>query len=430
MIEFERALEEVLRRTRRLDIESLSLKEAIGSVLAEDVKSKFDIPSFHKSAMDGYAVCAKDIESAPVDLKCVGEIPAGRFYPGKVKKGECVKIMTGSPLPEGADSVVMIEFTESSPPSFILPRKGGGGEESEVLPLDGSETPGDRWGCNLVRILHRVSKGENVCLKGEDIKKGKIVLKKGTVIRAPEVAVLAILGRAKIRGYRRPKASILCTGDELIEPGHRLLKFSHIYNSNGPMLRSLLSSMNIENQYLGIAKDKEEDLREKMKKGLKDDLLILSGGVSMGDYDLVPKVLRSCGVKVIFHKVSIKPGKPILFGLRGRKLIFGVPGNPVSTYLTFLILIKPAIEKMIGKKISLEIVKGIIKTDFRQKPGKRKHFLPVDVKMKHNERQIFPVKTYHGSADIASLLPANGFMVVDADVSFLKKNSKVDIILW
>ncbi|MCK4245301.1 MAG: molybdopterin molybdotransferase MoeA [Candidatus Omnitrophica bacterium] len=399
MIEFERALQEVLNRARRLGIESLSLKEAVGSVLAEDVKSKFDIPSFHKSAMDGYALCAKNLESAPVDLRAVGTVPAGGFYPGKVKKGECVKIMTGSPLPEGTDSVIMIEFTKDK------------------------REPG--W----VRILRRVSKGENVCLQGEDIEKGKIVLKKGTLIRVPEVAVLAILGRAKIKVYKRPKVSILCTGDELIEPGYRL-KSSHIYNSNGPMICSLLTSMNIENQYLGIAKDEAKDLKKEIEKGLRDNLFILSGGVSMGDYDLVPKVLRSCGVKAIFHKVSIKPGKPILFGLRGRTLIFGVPGNPVSTYLTFLILIKPAIEEMMGKEISLKIEKGILKTDFRQKPGKRKHFLPVYVKMKEKQGEVFPVKSYHGSADIASLLPANGFMMVDADVSFLKKNSKVDIILW
>ena len=399
MIKFERALQEVLSRARRLSIESISLKEAIGSVLAEDVKSKFDVPPFRKSAMDGYAVRAKDLKSAPVDLRCVGTVPAGGFYPRRVKKGECVKIMTGSPLPEGADSVVMVEFTKDIKPGWV-------------------------------RILCRVSKRENVCLQGEDIEKGKIVLKKGTIIRAPEVAILAMLGKVRIRVYKRPKVSILCTGDELIEPGHRLLKFSYIYNSNGPMLCSLLTSMNIENQYLGIAKDKARDLREKIEKGLKDDLFILSGGVSMGDYDLVPRVLRNCGVKIIFHKVSIKPGKPNLFGTKRGTLIFGVPGNPVSTYLSFLILIKPAIEKLMGREISLKIEKGILNRDFHQKSGERKHFLPVHIKRKEKQNEIFPIKTYHGSADIASLLPANGFMVVDAGISFLKKNSEVNVILW
>ncbi len=414
MIKFEKALQEVLSRTRKLGMKSIPLKKAIGSVLAEDIRAKFDVPLFHKSAMDGYAVCAKDLKFAPIDLRCLGTVSAGGFYPGRVKKGECVKIMTGSPLPEGADSVVMVEFTKNSPLSSILPLEGGG----------------NRWGCNSVRILCRVSKGENVCLKGEDIEKGEIVLKKGTLIRAPEVAILAMLGRSRVKVYRKPTVSILCTGDELIEPGHRLLKFSHIYNSNGPMLCSLLTSMNIENQYLGIAKDKARDLKKKIKEGLKVDLFILSGGVSMGEYDFVPEVLRNCGVKIVFHKVAMKPGKPILFGTKGKTLIFGVPGNPVATYLSFLLLIKPAIEKMIGRETSLKIVKGILKTDFRQKPGKRKHFLPVHIKRKEKQNEIFPVKTYHGSADIASLLPANGFMVVDADISFLKKNSEVNVIRW
>lgn len=399
MIKFERALQEVLNRTKRLSIESLFLEKAIGSVLAEDIKSKFDVPPFHKSAMDGYAVCAKDLKSVPVDLRAVGTVPAGGFYPGKVKKGECVKIMTGSPLPEGTDSVVMIEFTKDN------------GKSSRV------------------KIFRGVSKGKNVCLQGEEIEKGKIVLEKGTLIRTPEVAVLAMLGRSEIKGYRRPKVSILCTGDELIEPGYRL-KFSHIYNSNGPMICSLLTSMNIKHQYLGIAKDKAKDLKEEIKKGLKDDLFILSGGVSMGDYDLVPRVLRGCGVRVVFHKVSIKPGKPILFGTKGKTLIFGVPGNPVATYLSFLLLIKPAIDKMMGREISLKTVKGVLKADFRQKPGKRKHFLPVYVKVKNGQKEVFPVKTYHGSADIASLLPANGFMVVDANISFLKKDSRVDVLYF
>ncbi len=422
MIKFEEALRGVLTNTKRLRTTSLSLKKAIGSVLAEDVKSKFDIPSFRKSAMDGYALCAKNLKSIPVDLRVVGTVPAGGFYPGKVKKGECVKIMTGSPLPKGTDSVVMVEFTKNSPLSSFLPHRFASRNEA----VGG----GGRWGCNLVRILRRVSKGENVCLKGEDIKKKKVVLKKGAIIRAPEVAVLAMLGRARIRVYKRPKVSVLCTGDELVEIGHRLLKFSHIYNSNGPMLCSLLSSMDIENQYLGIAKDKAKGLKKKIKEGLKSDLFILSGGVSMGDYDLVPRVLRSCGVKVIFHKVSIKPGKPNLFGMKGETLIFGVPGNPVSTYLSFLILIKPAIEKLMGREISLKIEKGILNRDFHQKLGKRKHFLPAWIEMKNNRWEVFPVPTYHGSADIASLLSANGFMIVDAGISFLKQNSQVNIIQW
>lgn len=398
MIKFEEALKEILGRTRRLDIEQLPLVRAIGCVLAENVKAKHDMPPFDKSAMDGYALRSSDLKSVPEKLKCAGVIKAGRFYKKNIKKGECVKIMTGSPLPKGADSVVMVERT--------------------------SEDEKRGW----VKVLQGVRTGENVCFKGEDIKKGTVVLKKGTLIRGPEVSLASSLGRTKMKVYRKPSLAILNTGDEIVEPGNNLT-YGKIYNSNGPMLLALLQNLNIKVKYLGIAEDEERGLKKLMAKGLKNDIFLLSGGVSMGDYDLVPDVLKKCGVKEVFHKIYMKPGKPVFFGTRGGRLVFGVPGNPVSTYLTFLVLIKPAIDKMMGKTPHLNIRRGRLKEDFRQKPG-RKHFVPAKVLEREGQLHIYPVKKYHGSADMPSLSQANAFMIVEGKLSFLKRDSWVEVILW
>ena len=398
MIRFEEALKEILSKTRRLALQEVSLDRAVGSVLSENIKARHDSPPFNKSAMDGYALRSSDLKSVPKELKCVGLIKAGRPFKRIIKNGECAKIMTGSPLPKGADAVVMVERT--------------------------SEDEKRGW----IKVLQRVKKGENVCFKGEDIKKGTVVLKKGMLIRGPEVSLASSLGRTKIRVYRKPSVAILNTGDEIIESGKPLI-YGKIYNSNGPMLISLLQALNIKVEYLGIARDDEKDLERLVIKGLKNDILLISGGVSMGDYDLVPKVLKKCGVREVLHKIYMKPGKPVFFGTRQSKLVFGIPGNPVSTYLVFLVLIKPAIDKMLGKISQLSIRWARLTEEFRQKPG-RKHFVPAQVQERQGELEAFPIKGYHGSADIASLSQANAFMIVDGSRSFLKRNSQVEVILW
>lgn len=399
MLSFKVALKKILDETLILNAEEVPLDRALGCILAEDIKANFDMPGFNKSAMDGYAVRSIDLKTIPEELRCLGVIKPGRAFRRVIKKAECAKIMTGAPIPKGCDSVVMIEFTEEG------------------------KKP------NWIKMLRGTKKWENVCFKGEDIKKGSLVLKKGALVRGPEVAISAALGRIKVAVYRKPRVSILNTGDEIVKPGNKLIG-EKIYNSNGPMLLSLLSKMNIKVNYLGIARDKEKKLTAIVKKGLGDDIFLLSGGVSMGDFDLVPKVLKECGVKEIFHKISIKPGKPIFFGTKKNKLIFGIPGNPVSTYLVFLVLIKPSIEKMIGKMPQLNIYRGILREEFKQKPGKRKHFIPAKVFTKGGQFHIFPIKGYHGSADIASLSLANAFMIVEGTIPMLKKNSRVKIILW
>lgn len=398
MITFEEAFARVLTKAKRLAAKAAPLHQAAGCVLAENVKATFPMPPFNKSAMDGYALRAADVENVPVTLKVEGIILPGKAFAKGIKKGRCARIMTGAALPRGADCVVMVENT-------------GEGEKT-----------------GFVRILKKARRWENVCFKGEDIRKGSIVLKKGTLMRPPEVAVAASVGRMELRVYQKPTAAILNTGDEIVEPGRRRGR-GEIYNSNGPMLYSHLIAMGIETEYLGIARDKVKELKAAVKKGLARDMLILSGGVSMGDYDLVPRALKECGVKEVFHKVRQKPAKPLFFGTRKGTIVFGIPGNPVSTFLVFCAYIRPAIEKMIGKDAGLRTERGILRVDFRQKPG-RKHFVPAHTYRENGTLMVEPVPSYHGSADIASVVKANAFMIIDRGIAFVKKGETVEALLW
>ena len=242
-------------------------------------------------------------------------ISAGETGLNRVERGVCVKIMTGAPLPGGADAVVMVEDTG---------------------PLDGGRA---------VLVKRALSPGANVCHKGEDTKRGEKVLSAGCAIGAPEVAVLASIGVSEVGVARRPEVGVLSTGNEIVEPGTPLAP-GMIRNSNGSMLSALARFAGGNVEYLGIAGDDVEHLRRSLGKGLGKDILLVSGGVSMGDYDLVPRVLGELGVEVLFHKVRVKPGKPLLFGRRGRCLVFGIPGNPVSSFVVFHLFVKPAFGRL------------------------------------------------------------------------------------
>jgi len=397
MISFEESFETVLNKAEILGEQIVPVSDSIGYVLAEDLVSEFDIPPFNKSAMDGYAVMANDVESIPALLKFTGEISAGAFYRHKLKRGECVKIMTGAPVPENADTVVMIEDTAE--------RKN-----------------------SRIEFPKPVTKGSNICYKGEEVKTGTVVLGKGTRMRGPEVCVAASLGKSKIKVFKKPKICIISTGNELLEQNENY-ESGKIYNSNGPMISALLSHMNVTNNYLGIATDDEHDLTQKIEKGLAADILVLSGGVSVGDYDLVPEVLKRCGVETVFHKIAVKPGKPAFFGFKDKTLVFGLPGNPVAVFLHFHISVKPAIEKIMGMKPQLTWETGTMIEDYTNKPG-RKNFIPAFSKKTLETTEVFPVKSYHGSGHIAALTKANSFMILEKDVTYVKKNTHVNILIW
>lgn len=394
MIEFEKAVTTILKHTPVLNPEKILIENSTGRILQEHIYSTLSMPPFDKSAVDGYAVISEDVKNSPVILKCIGTIRAGAFSK-VIHHGECIKIMTGAQIPKNADSVVMVEDT-------------------------GEFTRG------YVKILKSVDKNENICFQGEDIKTGQKVLKKGMLISASHIALLAAVGKQFVNVSKKPTVAILNTGNEIVSVG-RTLRENKIYNSNGPMLESLLKSDSIEPHCAGIVHDNVVQLRESIKKILKvNDMVLISGGVSMGDYDFIPDVLRSLGVRIVFHKVKIKPGKPLLFGTKGNKLIFGVPGNPVSAFLCYLVFIRTALSKMMNYPFCKPQFKsGILEKEFRQKPG-RTHFVLVKVTPLC---RLFPIDS-HGSADILSLANADAFMAVDRNLSIVKKKTKVQFITW
>jgi len=396
MMEYEEALRNILKNTSPLPAEKISVEDCIGRILREDIYSTVEMPPFEKAAMDGYAVYAQDVKNAPTNLRCIGLIQAGDMFKKKLNRAECVKIMTGAPLPAGAESVVMVEDTS---------RRG-----------------------DSILVSKTVKKGENVCFKGEDLKRNQRVLIKGTALSPAHVAVLAAVGRRFVRVAGKPQVAILNTGGEIVPAGFKLGK-NRIYNSNGPMLQALLKSDNIEPFFLGIAKDNIRELRSAIEGGLKNDVLLVSGGVSMGDYDLVPEVLASLGVRKIFHKVNVKPGKPLFLGIKDKTLVFGVPGNPVSNFLSYLIFIRPALYKMLGYLYCKpEFKEGVIERKFDTKTG-RKHFVLAKITKKESQYLLMPMAS-HGSADIIALSKADGFMIVEKGCSTLKKNAKIKFITW
>jgi molybdopterin molybdotransferase len=396
MIRYEKALNLILNNTKELPAEKLVIESSVGRILKEDVYSDIEMPPFNKSAMDGYAVKAIDIKRVPVQLRCIGFIEAGQVFKKKVRRGECVKIMTGASLPDDTDSVVMIEDTRQS------------GE----------------W----VEISRDVRKWGNVCVRGEDIKKGQKLLAKGRLIRHQDIAILATVGRRYVRVAGKPKVAVLNTGGEIVSAGHKL-SGKKIYNSNGPQLLALLKLDGINPCFLGIAKDRPRELKSLVDKGLKADCLLISGGVSVGDYDLVPGILYSLGVKKVFHNVKTKPGKPLLFGKRRNTIVFGIPGNPVSNFLAYYIFIHPALLKMMGnRQCGPCFEEGILEEDFRQRPG-RKHFVAAKITKRDYRYYIKPVES-HGSADTLALSKADGFMVAEADVRTAKAHSRVKFITW
>ncbi|MEK6589675.1 MAG: gephyrin-like molybdotransferase Glp [Nitrospinota bacterium] len=398
MISVDEALKIIVNKGKVIDrVDLVGLDSAHERILAEDIYSDIDIPPFNKSSMDGYAVISDDLMNIPVDLKVIEEIPAGYFPKKTVKKGTAAKVMTGAPIPEGADAVVMVENTE------VL-EKG------------------------MVRILSTVKKGDNISKKGEDVKKGDKVLTRGAVLRYQEISMLAATGNPRVKVLSQPKVSILATGTELVEPDRVPLP-GQIRNSNSYSLFTQCQSSGIIPEYLGIAVDDEHDLRKKIKRGLDSDIFLISGGVSMGDYDFVPLTLKESGVKIEFEKVAIKPGKPFLFGTKGKTLIFGLPGNPVSTLIIFEVFVRPVLKKMSGHSSDSQLKgKARIGKDFNRRRAERQEYIPVSINRSGVEVKATPVE-FHGSADMMALTKANGFLVIPAGVNKLTMGGMCDV-LW
>lgn len=397
MISLEEALDIILREVRILGDEKVDLLSSLGRTLAEEIWSEFDIPGFHRAAMDGYAVRAQDTTSAskakPAVLKVVGEVAAGSPIKSKVHSGQAIGIMTGAPLPEGTDAVVMIEDTDS--------------QEDEV------------------RIFKCVKEGENISFAGEDVKKGEKVLCPGTLIRPQEIGMLAALGKKEVKVTRKPKVAIISTGDEILEPGEKL-EMGKIYDSNSFALFSQVRLSGGDPQRIGIGRDDPGELSFIIQKAISSsDILLLSGGVSEGKYDLVKQVLQDVGVRILFWKVAIKPGKPTLFGVKGNKLVFGLPGYPVSSMMNFENLVKPAIFKMLGRKDYKKRFK--IKATLKKKiknTSRRRNFIRVKLVEENGKYWAIPAVSQK-SGVLKSMLWADGIVVMAENVKEINPGDEV-----
>ncbi len=336
MIPFEEALRLISENTHVLPPIERDIADLNFDVLAEDIQAQKDIPFFSNSAMDGYALHYEDTRNAPVILKVKGLIRAGGSSNFELGKGEAVKIMTGAPLVEGADAVVMVEDTEE--------------QEQKV------------------QVKKAVRKGENVRLQGEEIKKDQVGLKKGTALNPASAGFLASMGRQKVQVYRKPRISILMTGNELILPGQKLER-GQIWESNSFILTAALKEVGINPIVLGNVPDDLHDIKKRILTGLDtSDIILIAGGISVGDYDFVQEALLSFDVKKIFWRVATKPGKPTFFGVKGNKLIFGLPGNPASVLVTYLEYVRPAVLKMMGhSRVLLREAEAILEEELKKK---------------------------------------------------------------
>ncbi len=401
MIKFEEAYKIVSEAGIKLSTENVILNESLGHVLAEDVKSDMNMPPFDKSAMDGYACKQSDKNNK---LEVVEIIPAGKI-PGKtIGKNQCSKIMTGAMVPKGADCVIMVEHVEkisSNKIKYIKPIP-----DINVREVETSNKP-----------------NVNICYTGEDIKTGNVVLKNGTLIKAQHIATMASVGCTEPLVYRKPKVAVIPTGDEIVEP-HIKPNVSQIRNSNGSQIVAQLKTMGIEANYFGIARDAENATLNLIQKAYeKNDVVLLTGGVSMGDFDLVPEILKNLKFELLFESIAVQPGKPTVFGKRGSKYCFGLPGNPVSSFVQFELLTKPLLYLLMGRKFKPYNFKLPLGMDYKRKKARRLSWVPA---VFTDEGTVIPVE-YHGSAHIHGLGQADGIMAVPIGVAEMKKGEFIDV---
>jgi molybdopterin molybdotransferase len=381
-------LEQAAKRRQTFNVDRVSSLEAAGRILAEPITSDRDYPPFPRSARDGFAVRAADL---PGELRVIGEVRAGSIFKGSVGSGEAVEIMTGAPLPDGADAVVMVEHTE---------RVG-----------------------DVVRIARTPAAGDNFNPRGVEAKQGKVLLEPGRRLGFAEIALLATVGRERVTVYKKLRVAILPTGDEIVEVGQTPLEYQ-IRNSNAWSMAVQVARAGAEPVILSIARDNEESTRKLVREGLQCDLLLLSGGVSAGKYDIVEKVLADLGAQFFFTRVLIQPGQPLVFGEARGKLFFGLPGNPASTMVTLEVFARAAIEIVGGaSEAPLPLLEAVLTKPFRQKPGLTR-FLPAHVVDAHVE----PLG-WQGSGDVAALSRANAFLVTEPDREEWAVGERIRVLL-
>ena len=399
MIRVDEALDKILSHIDPLGFEKVSLLDSLGRVIGEDVYAKRDIPPLDNSAMDGYALRSVDVREAsqdhPLQLEVIEDLPAGYISAKKLEKGKAIRIMTGAPVPKGADAVIPVEETKK--------------ENGSVL------------------ILRAVTSGENIRKSGEDVKKGNRVISKGDTLRPAEVGMLASVGRSFVSVYQRPLVAILCTGDELVDVDGDLDEVK-IISSNSYTLGAQVKDCGAVPLQLGIAKDQKEEIEEKLRQGIRADVIISSAGVSVGDYDFVKDVMKQLGMEMIFWKVAMRPGAPLAFGMIGEKPVFGLPGNPVSSMISFEQFVRPSLLKMMGnRKLFRPVVEAVLQEDIKKMVGKR-YFIRGSVSFEKN--QYFVTTTgEQGSGILRSMVRANGLIVIPEEQEIVRAGEKVKVQL-
>jgi len=372
----------------------VEIEQAYGRILAEPVRADRDYPPFDRSTRDGFAVRSDDTREPGARLECVGELRAGGTFEGTVLRGHCVEIMTGAAVPSGTDSVAMVEHTM---------REGG-----------------------MIVIDRPIGKGDHIVPRGAEARAGALLVATTSRLGYAEMALAAQAGATRLTVFAAPRLAILSTGDEVVnarsKPGPLQVR-----NSNGISIEILARTAGAETIQLGNAPDEKNALRAAIEQGLEHDILVLSGGVSMGKYDLVEQVLADLGAQFHFTGVSIRPGRPAVFGTCRNKLVFGLPGNPVSTMVTFELFVLPAVDVLSGgAPRSLPIFRAKLATPAREK-GPVTHFLPARIEWEGREARVTQLP-WQGSGDIVALALANGFLIVGPERPEISPGEWVDVL--
>jgi molybdopterin molybdotransferase len=396
LIEYPEAVRLVLENTRRLPAENVSLLETRGLVLAEDVRAKFDSPPFDNSAVDGYAVRSADAETGRV-FRVVDEAPAGRPALRSVGEGEAVKIFTGGVIPEGADAVVMVENTT------------GWGKEFE--------------------LKKAASPGQNVRESGEDVREGDVILKEGTEVGPPEIALAATQGYGWLPVFGRPKVVVLSTGTELVEPGARDLEPGEIYDSNSFAMIAQARELGAEARRISAASDDAGVIRDALREAFATaDVVVTSGGVSVGEKDLVKGTMLELGVEQVFWGVKFKPGKPLFFGVRDDVRFFGLPGNPVSAMVCFELFVRPALMKMMGREDKRRPhIEVYFEQDVKNRFG-RMHAMRVSLERTEKGWLARSVGA-QGSGLVSSLTKADALALIGPELEGVRAGELVEAIV-
>jgi molybdopterin molybdotransferase len=386
MIPFEKAYETVMNSSFRMGSERIPFTKSLNRILTSDVVSDMDMPPFNKASVDGFACKKSDLTG---DLEIIETIPAGKWPEKTVNEGQCSQIMTGAAVPEGADCVIMVEDTR------ILP--------SGKLKFIASSTK------------------ENIAFKAEDIKKGDVVLKAARQITPQDIAVMATVGSTSVTVSKMPEIALIISGDEIVEPD-QIPGISQIRNCNAYQLIAQAERAGVSARYYGIARDDVEETYSMISRAIaENDLILITGGVSMGEFDFVPAVLERAGVRLLFTRVAVQPGKPTTFGIHPTALVFGLPGNPVSSFVQFELLVRPLIYRMMGYNWEPLTISVPVKEKYSRKSSDRMGLIPVKI----TNDGFAEVIEYHGSAHISALPGASGIISIPLGVNIIEKGQIV-----